>query len=173
MWRDYHGVTVAITRHLKALGLQGIAKPLHSFRARFATMLINQGRDISTVQALLGHRNIQTTQGYIASTGPAKRATTDTAAMTQPHLYAAFVLSLIRFPPFSSLAFVVFICNARNGMDSRRCRRRVPLAQRKCKRQKRPRRVLGRQALEGRFANARRCNFLASSHNPCLRATAN
>ncbi len=74
MWKDYHGVTVAITRHLKELGLHGIAKPLHSFRARFATMLINQGRDISTVQALLGHQNIQTTQGYLSGTEPAKRA---------------------------------------------------------------------------------------------------
>ena len=74
MWADYHGVTAAISRHLKELGLHGIAKPIHSFRARFATALIHQGSDISTVQALLGHRNITTTQGYITFSGAAKRA---------------------------------------------------------------------------------------------------
>jgi len=36
----------------------------HTFRHRFATHLLQQGYDIRTVQALLGHNDVKTTKMY-------------------------------------------------------------------------------------------------------------
>ncbi len=40
-------------------------KPMHAFRALYATRLVRSGVDIYTVQQFLGHSDIETTQGYL------------------------------------------------------------------------------------------------------------
>jgi site-specific recombinase XerD len=55
-----------LRRAMKAAKLTAYVTP-HSFRHNFASKLLRSGADLKSVQDLLGHRSIQSTQVYLHS----------------------------------------------------------------------------------------------------------
>lgn len=67
--RDHNRISVSavhrlVKKHLMAAGLDASAYSAHKLRHTAATMMLSGGVDVKTVQEVLGHENLNTTQIY-------------------------------------------------------------------------------------------------------------
>ena len=72
------GVRVVLTKYLQKMCEKRNISP-HTFRHSFATHLLNRGADLRSVQELLGHANLSTTQVYTHLTTDRLKAVYDKA----------------------------------------------------------------------------------------------
>ncbi len=56
-------VARSLDKYLKVAGVNLLTSP-HTFRHSFATHLLDKGADLRSVQEMLGHSNLSTTQVY-------------------------------------------------------------------------------------------------------------
>ena len=67
--RDKHRISVSavhrlVKKHLLAAGLDASQLSAHKLRHTAATLMLSNGVDVKTVQEVLGHENLNTTQIY-------------------------------------------------------------------------------------------------------------
>jgi site-specific recombinase XerD len=80
-------VQKSLKRNLKTLGIRKKVTP-HIFRHTYATLMLDQGADLRSIQLMLGHQSLETTQKYLHVSNPLLKGSYDL------HLYSPKILKL-------------------------------------------------------------------------------